>query len=204
MDTPTVITPRLTLRPWQDSDREPFAAMNADPMVMEHFERPMNEEESDGLVEVICGHWNHYGFGLWAVEVTGQMPFAGFIGLMVPSWERVGDPGGSAEGVPAPFAESSVEIGWRLAQGSWGKGFATEGAHAALSFAFGSVGLREVQSWTTPDNIKSRRVMEKLRMTHDPADDFDHPLVSEGSSKRHHVRYRISHGQWQKTRAGTH
>jgi RimJ/RimL family protein N-acetyltransferase len=171
-------TERLLLRRWRPEDRAPFAAMNADPRVMEFFPGLLTPEESDASVGRIEAHFEKHGFGLWAVEVVGVAPFAGFIGLSHPRFE-------------APFTPC-VEIGWRLAAPHWGYGYATEGARAALAFAFETLGLAEIVSFTAAVNLRSRRVMEKLGMTHDPSDDFDHPLLPEGHWLRRHVLYRIS------------
>ena len=116
MRAPELQTDRLYLRRWRATDRQPFAALNADPRVMEHFRAPLSHEESDALASRIEGHFNQYGFGLWAVEIAGTAPFAGFIGLSIPRFE-------------APFTPC-VEIGWRLAAEYWGCGYATEGARA--------------------------------------------------------------------------
>lgn len=170
-------TERLRLRRWLPTDREPFAALNADPRVIEHLPGPLSREESDALVDRIEAHFDRHGFGLWAVEILDGEPFAGFIGLSVPRFEARFTP--------------CVEIGWRLGAPHWGRGYATEGARAALTFGFGDLGLEEIVSFTVPDNVRSRRVMEKIGMTHDPADDFDHPLLPEGHPLRRHVLYRI-------------
>ena len=142
---------------------------------MEHFPSVLAREESDALADVIDLHFDRHGYGLWAVEIQGVAPFAGFIGLSTPAFA-------------APVTPC-VEIGWRLAAEHWGRGYATEGARVALAFAFGELGLDEVVSFTVPANLRSRRVMEKIGMTHDSADDFDHPSVPAGS--RRHVLYRI-------------
>jgi RimJ/RimL family protein N-acetyltransferase len=170
-------TERLVLRSWRDSDREPFAALNADPVVMEHFVAPLSHAESDALVDRIEAAFEEHGWGLWAVEVPGVAEFIGFIGLAVPGFD-------------APFTPC-VEVGWRLARSAWGHGYAPEGATEALRFAFDDLGLDEVVSFTSVGNAKSRRVMEKLGMTHDPADDFDHPRVPAGHRISRHVLYRI-------------
>lgn len=171
-------TERLLLRRWRDADRAPFAALNADPRVMEHFPKVLTREESDACVARIESHFEKNGFGLWAVEVVGVAPFAGFVGLSVPTFETNFTP--------------CVEIGWRLSAEYWGKGIATEGARAALRFGFESLGLDEILSYTVPKNVRSRRVMEKLGMTHDPKEDFDHPLLAAGHPLQRHVLYRIS------------
>lgn len=171
-------TERLLLRRWRPADREPFAALNADPRVMEFFPGLLSREDSDALVARIEAHFDRHSFGLWAVEVVGVTPFAGFVGLSVPRFE-------------APFTPC-VEIGWRLSTDTWGHGYATEGARAALAFGFGALGLEEVVSFTVPHNLRSRRVMEKLGMTHHPDEDFDHPLLPAGHPLSRHVLYRIA------------
>jgi RimJ/RimL family protein N-acetyltransferase len=170
-------TERLLLRGWRASDRAPYAALNADPLVMEHFPAPLTRAESDAHVDRMVAALDAQGWGLWAVEVPGEADFIGFIGLAVPGFE-------------APFTPC-VEVGWRLVRSAWGQGYAPEGARAALAFAFDDLGLDEVLSFTAVGNAKSRRVMEKIGMTHDPAEDFDHPNVPDGSPIRRHVLYRI-------------
>ena len=152
--------------------------MNADPAVMEHFPAPLTRGQSDGLVERIEGGFEANGFGLWALEVRASGEFIGFTGLSAPEFE--------AHFTPA------VEIGWRLARSAWGNGYATEAARAALTFGFEEVGLDEIVSFTTPANRRSRRVMERLGMSHDPADDFDHPGLPPGHPQRPHVLYRLT------------
>lgn len=172
-----IVTPRLLLRRWVPDDLEPFAAMNADPRVMEFFQKCATRDESDAMVARIQTHFDEKGFGLWAVEVPGVAPFAGFIGLHTPSFEAHFTP--------------CVEIGWRLAVPFWGHGYATEGATAALRFAFDVLHLPEVVSMTAVINERSWRVMERLGMTRTPDDDFDHPLVPDGHRLRRHVLYRM-------------
>ena len=173
-------TERLWLRRWRPEDREPFAALNADARVVEYLPGPLSREESDALIARIETRFEEHGFGLWAVEVAGVAPLIGFIGLSVPRFEAAFTP--------------CVEIGWRLAAEHWGRGYATEGAQAAARFGFEQVGLPDIVSFTVPDNVRSRRVMEKIGMTHDPADDFDHPLLPEGHRLRRHVLYRLNRG----------
>jgi RimJ/RimL family protein N-acetyltransferase len=170
-------TDRLVLRPWTRADREPFAAMNADPRVMEYFPALLSRAESDATADRIERHFEERGFGLWGVEVPGEASFIGYVGLMVPAFE-------------APFMPC-VEVGWRLAQAHWGLGYATEGARAALRQGC-ELGLTEVVSMTVLANRRSRRVMEKLGMKRDPADDFDHPRLPPGSPLRRHILYRLS------------
>jgi RimJ/RimL family protein N-acetyltransferase len=177
---PELQTQRLRLRAWLPQDREPFARMNADPAVMEYFPALLSAEETDRLIERITEGFHSRGFGLWALEVpglTGLASFAGFVGLSVPRFE-------------APFTPC-VEIGWRLSRAHWGKGYATEAARAALRFGFESCRLAEIVSITAPANLRSRRVMEKLGMTRDPAEDFDHPSIPPGHPLQRHVLYRL-------------
>ena len=174
---PTIETARLRLRPWRDADLEPFAALNADPRVMEFFPKRLSREESDALATRIRDRIDQRGFGLWAVEVPGLAPFVGFVGLAVPSFEAHFTP--------------CVEIGWRLAYEHWGQGYASEAALAGLDFGFSQLGLTEIVSFTSTVNTRSMRVMERIGMTHAPEDDFDHPALAEGHPLRRHVLYRI-------------
>ena len=175
---PTIQTPRLLLRPWRDDDHAPFAALNADPVVMEFFPSTLDRTESDAAVGRIREHFAARGFGLWAVEVPGTADFIGFVGLAVPRFEAHFTP--------------CVEIGWRLAREHWGRGYATEAARAAIRFGFEELALGEIVSFTVPANVRSRAVMERIGMTRSPADDFDHPALPEGHPLRRHVLYRLS------------
>ena len=179
---PAIETERLVLRGWRESDRAPFAALNADPMVMEHFPSTLTAAESDQMVDRIEEHFASHGFGLWAVEARGVADFLGFVGLSIPRFESHFTP--------------CVEVGWRLAREHWGRGFAPEAARAALRFGFERLRLAEIVSFTVPANLKSRRVMEKIGMHRDPADDFDHPSLPVGHALRRHVLYRMSREEW--------
>jgi ribosomal-protein-alanine N-acetyltransferase len=178
MATPArfIETPRLTLRKWTAADRESFARMNADARVMEHFPAVLTAQESDAGVDRIEAHFARHGFGLFAAELRATGRFIGFIGLSVPRFEAHFTP--------------CVEIGWRVAFDYWGQGLATEGAREVLRYGFDMLGLREVVSFTVTANLRSRRVMERIGMTHDPTDDFDHPLLPDGHPLRRHVLYR--------------
>jgi ribosomal-protein-alanine N-acetyltransferase len=145
---------------------------------MEHFESALTRAESDAMVDRIEAAFDEHGYGLWAVELLGGGALAGFIGLSIPSFE--------AHFTPA------VEVGWRLGREHWGHGYATEGARAALRYGFDEAGLDEIVSFTVPANARSRHVMERIGMTHDPADDFDHPRFPEGHRLRRHVLYRLA------------
>jgi ribosomal-protein-alanine N-acetyltransferase len=151
--------------------------MNADPVVMAHLERPLTADESDGFVAAIEAHFESHGFGLWAVEVDGGEPFIGFVGLWPPRFDGHFTP--------------AIEIGWRLAKTHWGRGYATEAARAALQFGFEELDLQEIVSFTTPENVPSQRVMERIGMHHDPADDFDHPRFPPGHRLSRHVLFRL-------------
>ncbi len=170
-------TARLLLRRWREADREPFARVNADPLVMEHFPALLSRAESDRLVDNIEAHFERHGFGLWAAEQRATGQFIGFIGLAVPRFEAAFTP--------------CVEIGWRIDPAFWGMGLATEGAREVVRRGFAVFGLNEIVSFTVPANTRSRRVMEKLGMTHDPRDDFDHPNLAPGHPLRLHVLYRL-------------
>jgi len=175
-DFPTLRTPRLCLRPWRDADLAPFAAINADPRVMEFFPRPLDRAESDAMAARIRDDIAARGYGYWAVDVPGVSDFIGFVGLSVPRFEAHFTP--------------CVEIGWRLAAEHWGRGYATEAARVALAFGFGELALDEIVSFTVPANLRSRAVMERVGMTRSPADDFDHPALPDRHPLRRHVFYR--------------
>ena len=175
-------TARLRLRLWRDEDVAPFAALNADPRVREFFPNLQTFEQSSQSIDYSRRHFGRHGFGMWAVEVIGGAPFIGFIGLGIPEFDAAFTP--------------CVETGWRLAFEHWGHGYATEGARAALAFAFGPLGQDEIVAFTAAGNQRSRRVMEKLGMTRDPADDFDHPNIAEGLPVRRHVLYRLTAARW--------
>jgi ribosomal-protein-alanine N-acetyltransferase len=165
------------LRLWRPDDRIPFAALNADPKVMEHFPSTLTRGASDALADRIERHFVEHGFGLWAIEVLGVAPFVGFVGLSIPEFAT-------------PFGPC-VEVGWRLSAKHWNRGYATEGALAALTFGFETLGLQEIVSFTVSANAPSRRVMEKIGMVRDPDGDFDHPGLPESHPLRRHVLYRI-------------
>lgn len=176
-----LLTERLRLRRWEASDRGPFAALNADPVVMEFFPNTLSRTESDSFIDRIEDHFDKHAYGLWAVELSETGQFVGHVGL----WNAP---------PTVPFAPA-IEVGWRLAQPFWGTGIAPEAANAAITDGFDRLGLQEIVSFTSTINSKSRRVMEKLGMTHDERDDFDHPAVAEGSPLRPHVLYRLQRPQ---------
>jgi RimJ/RimL family protein N-acetyltransferase len=175
-------TERLLLRPWRLADRLAFARMNADPDVMEFFVAPLTREESDALVDRIEAGFAEHGFGVWAVEELSTGSFIGFAGLLHQTFE--------ASFTPA------FEIGYRLARHAWGHGYATEAAREAVRYGFERAGLAEIVSMTTVSNVRSRAVMAKLGMTHDPDDDFEHPRVPDGHPLKRHVLYRLPVERW--------
>jgi RimJ/RimL family protein N-acetyltransferase len=171
-------TARLALRDWREPDRAPFAEMNADPAVMEYFFRPLSSVESDALMDVFQAELDESGHCPWAVEELSTGAFIGFVGL-------------HAVPTQLPFAPAT-EVGWRLARPYWGRGYATEAGAAAVRFGFGTRGLDKVLSFTSTLNVRSRRVMERLGMSHDEADNFDHPNIAEGHRLWPHVLYSLS------------
>jgi len=164
-------TPRLTLRQWRREDLAPFAELNADPHVMEHFPAALTREESDAAVERVRVAIERRGFGFWAAERRADRAFLGFIGLSL-----VRD--------DLPIA-SEVEVGWRLAMHAWGAGYATEGAQAALRFAFETLDLPAVIAYTASTNTRSIAVMRRLGMS--LRGSFEHPALPEGHRLRRHV-----------------
>lgn len=169
-------TERLRLRLWRDEDLEPFAAMNSDKRVMEYFPALYDRAKSDAGAKTIRDRFGRDGYGLFAVEIKGGPSFAGFIGF-------------SPVELDVSFTPA-VEIGWRVAFSCWGKGYATEGARACLAFGRDHLGFDEVVSFTAVENQRSRAVMDRVGMTHNDADDFDHPQIQRGHRLRRHVLYR--------------
>lgn len=171
-------TERLILRPFAERDLEAFAAINADPKVCEFLPAPMSRLDSDAFAKRIAEHFGAHGFCFFALELKANSEFIGFTGLNVPRFD-------------APFMPA-VEIGWRLAFLHWGKGYASEAASAALDHGWRKLGLHSIVSFTVPANRRSRAVMERIGLRHDPAGDFDHPNLPPGSPLRRHVLYRAA------------
>lgn len=175
-------TPRLILRPWTDADRAPFHSMSADPEVMRYLKPRATRAESDAWIDRQLDRLAADGFCFLAVEERASAAFIGSVGLLRVSYE--------AHFTPA------VEIGWRFARAAWGQGYAPEAAAACLHEGFTTLGLAQIVADAAVDNIKSQRVMQKLGMSRDPADDYDHPTIAEGDPLRRQVLYRISRDQW--------
>jgi RimJ/RimL family protein N-acetyltransferase len=165
------------LREWREADTAPFAALSADPEVMGHMLPFADRAASDAAIAGMRRHQEEHGFAQWAVEAPGEASLIGAIGLLRVRFR-------------ADFAPA-VEIGWRLARSYWGRGYAMEGARAALDYGFGGLGLDEIVAFTVPANRRSWQLMERLGMSRDPNADFDHPAVPEGHPLRRHVLYRI-------------
>lgn len=176
-------TERLLLRRWRASDRAAFATLNEDAAVHRFLGGAIDRRSSDEFVDRIESHWEQHGWGLWAVEVPGVAPFVGYVGL----WPALGI-----------TDEPLVEAGWRLAPDHWGRGYATEAAHEALRVGFLLLRLEEIVSFTVPANVRSRRVMERIGMVHDPRRDFDHPRVDAVLHPKlvRHVLYSVTRDRW--------
>ena len=172
-----LLTPRLKLRRWQDSDLPVFAAMNCCPKVMKNFPSILTRAESDAMVERMSQEFEDCHYGLWAVEILDSSQFIGFVGLHKPNFEAHFTP--------------CVEVGWRLTLDAWGKGYATEAAKAAIDDFFERLSLGEIVSMTSLHNTDSIRVMERLGMTRNVEEDFDHPKVTPGDRLCRHVLYRL-------------
>ncbi|MNR83658.1 hypothetical protein D3C72_144390 [compost metagenome] len=177
--------PRVLLRPWTDADLAPFAAMNADPEVMQHFPAVLTRTESDQLAARVGAHFSQYGYGAWVVEIPGVLAFAGCVGLL-------------HVGFDAHFTPA-VEISWRLARLVWGKSYATEAAQCALHYGFATLQLEEVVAFTVPANLRSQAVMQRLGMQHKAEDNFAHPKLPAGHPLSEHVLYRLSRDAWSNT-----
>jgi RimJ/RimL family protein N-acetyltransferase len=186
MPTSTIqlVTERLILRPWRESDRAPFAAMNADPEVMTYFASTMTAAESAAAITRFQTAFDRDGFGFFAAELRATGAFAGVIGAQT-----------MRDAVPN-LPQPAIEIGWRLPCAVHGQGLATEGARATVDFCFHQLNLPEVVAVTALGNRASRRVMEKLGMTHRPDLDFDHPRMPTGHPHQRHALYQLrrTHG----------
>lgn len=180
-------TARLRLRRWRESDAEPFAALNGDPRVMEHFPALLSAAECAFVLEQIEAGFEANGFGIWALEELDGGRFVGLTGLSVPPFA-------------APFTPA-VEVGWRLVAEAWGHGYATEAANAALAFGFEQVGLAQIVSFTSATNLRSIAVMERLGMHRDPDEDFEHPQIESGHRLARHVLYRLDGDEWRERNA---
>jgi len=171
-------TKRLFLRRWIDSDLEPFAALNSDPEVMRHFPSTLDREQTAAMIKRIENSFEQDSLGLWAVEESAGGEFVGFVGLSKPKFTATFTP--------------CVEVGWRLAKHHWGKGYALEAARASLADGFERLDLAEIVSFTSRLNVRSIKVMERLKMTRDQDGDFMHPVLAEDHPLAPHVLYRMT------------
>ena len=170
-------TDRLILRPWEPRDLDAFAALNADPEVMRFFPAPFTRAESAAYMERALARFVEVKMSFLAAEEAASGDLVGVVGM--------------APVKPEMPSAPSVEIGWRLARAHWGKGYASEAARGWLAYGFGTLALPEIVAFTYRGNAPSRRVMERLGMSRDPADDFEHPGLAEGHPLRPHVLYRL-------------
>jgi 3-dehydroquinate dehydratase / shikimate dehydrogenase len=173
-----ITTERLILRQWRQSDLEPFAELNADPRVREFFLGVLSREESNREVIELSRHIDNSGWGFWAVSLRQTDEFIGCIGLDEVYFKMSFSP--------------AIDIGWRLAYNHWGKGYATEGAMAALRYGFDVINLQAIVAYTAVQNMLSRHVMDKIGMCRDPHGDFDHPDFPDDHKHKRHVLYRIN------------
>jgi len=175
-------TGRLLLRPFEEADLVPFAALNIHPSVVEFLGSSPTRAESDAMVERFSAELEGEGWGLWAIEVAGGPAFVGMCGL---------------HAAPRALAcAPAVEVGWRLHPDHWGNGYATEAGAASIRHGFDTAALPEIVSFTAVANLRSQAVMARLGLRRDPDADFDHPNLPEGSPLRAHVLYRISRDEW--------
>ena len=174
-------TGRLILRQWREADKAPFAALNADPAVMEFMPSRLTPKQSDAMIERFGAMLEMKGMTFYALEERASGQFLGAAGLFPVT--------------QLPFAPA-VEIGWRLRRQSWGQGYASEAARAALAEGFGPLGLDEIVAYTAAPNVRSQRVMERIGVRRDADGDFDHPALPEDSPLRTHVLYRLGRSRW--------
>jgi RimJ/RimL family protein N-acetyltransferase len=180
-----LLTERLILRRWQDRDRAPFAALNADPQVMRHFPAPLSRAESDALVDRFERAWDDTGIGFAAAERREDGALVGMVGLSRLRLPELGPP-----------IDGALEVGWRLARQCWGQGYATEAARAWVDHGFGALGLGEIVAIAVPANLPSHAVMRRLGMRRDPARSFEHPHIPEGHPLRPHVLFALPWSDW--------
>jgi RimJ/RimL family protein N-acetyltransferase len=172
----SIRTERLIMRRWRDSDREPFAALNADPETMRYFLSTLDRAQSDAIIDRIEALFDEKGYGVWALEVAESAEFIGFTGL---------------NPLPADMpCGGGTEVAWRLARSSWHHGYATEAARAALHVAFGGLQMAEILAMAVVVNEPSLAVMRRIGMTEFCR--FDNPRIPEGSPLRPHVMYRVA------------
>ncbi|HTL36139.1 MAG TPA: GNAT family N-acetyltransferase [Kofleriaceae bacterium] len=185
-----LVTPRLRLRQWRDSDIEPFEVMSNDREVMAHFPSTLSRDVVETMVQRQRDFIAEKGYGFWAVEELATGAFIGFCGLKDVAFD-------------VPWLPA-IETGWRFAREHWGKGYATEAGRAAQQYAFETLGVPEIVAFLLPMNERSAQVCERLGMTRDPSRDFDHPLIADGTisiggfPQRRHILYSLKRDHWRK------
>lgn len=178
----TLETDRLILRAWRESDRAPFAELNADPVSMRYFPKTLTRAESDAFIDSTMERMNARGWGAFAMERKSDGAFIGMTGINAPRFEACFTP--------------CVEAGWRILRAHEGKGYVTEAALRCLAFAFETLVEPQVYAFTVPMNAPSRAVMQRIGMHYVEGGDFDHPNVADGHELKRHVLYRITRDEW--------
>lgn len=176
---------RLSLRSWQEKDRDLFYEINSDPKVMDFFPSLRSREQSDALMDRINAMIEQTGFGFYALENRQTGEVIGFTGVAQTDLDPY-------------IIKDTLEVGWRLAHRYWGMGYVTEAATAALKYAFEQSGVEEIVSFAVTNNKRSIAVMRRLGMTHRPDQDFDHPRIPQTAAHlKRHVLYQLNKCDWQ-------
>ena len=154
-----VVTDRLRLARVVPGDAKELAPVFAERAVWQFpYGRGMDAEWTAGFVARAIRHWDRFGFGLWVVRTLVDQMVIGYLGLSMPAF--------LSELIPAARMPA-VEVGWRLHPDQWGKGYATEGATAALQQAFETLELTEVCSAPQDINPASGRVAQRIGMNYE-------------------------------------
>jgi RimJ/RimL family protein N-acetyltransferase len=169
-------TPRLILRHWRESDLEAMTAINQDPKVME-FLVPKSKEETQKFIQANIKNLEKFGYCLYPVELKQTQELIGWVGLNYTDF-------------PAAFTPA-IEIGWRLGSQYWGNGYASEAALAVRDYAFNNLGIKELVSFTVPENKRSIKLMQRLGFSSDPINNFRHPMIETGHRLSEHVLYKL-------------
>lgn len=171
-------TKRLIIRVFEESDLDALSTINRDPLVMEYFPALEKREETRNAILRVREHHRKYGYSLYAVELKQTHELIGFVGIKNVTFK--------ADFTPA------VEIGWRISSRHWNQGYATEAANAVVQHTFNTLGIKELVSFAVEKNMASRRIMEKIGMSHNPNDDFNHPELEKDSPLCRHVLFRLT------------
>lgn len=168
-------TERLILRCWKDDDRALFAEMNGNSSVMKYFPAPLSVEESDSFAKRIIEEMEEHGYGLYAVEIKETGEFIGYVGFHRFSFDL-------------PFSPN-WEIGWRISDKYWHKGYASEAASACIRHARDNRLFKKLYSFTAVPNHPSENVMKRIGMKYEGT--FQHPALPEGHWLKEHKLYTI-------------